>query len=80
VLEHELQGQKFSTNTEMKQATAATLHPAKKCIACEGRYFEKETVPKPQDSSDSSEQHEYSHYLYKSRYMHHLLLTVNACI
>jgi histone-lysine N-methyltransferase SETMAR len=69
MLKHELQGQKFSTDTEVKKATAATLRKMsgngllqvfekwvgcyKKCTAYEGCYFEKETVSKPQESSDS---------------------------
>jgi hypothetical protein len=69
MLKHELQGQKFSTDAEVKQATAPTLCKmsgngllhvfekwagcCKKCFACEGRYFEKETVPKPQESLDN---------------------------
>jgi histone-lysine N-methyltransferase SETMAR len=68
-LKHELRGQKFSTDTGVKQATSATVRKmsgngllhvfekwvgiCKKCIACEGHYFEKETVPKPRESSDS---------------------------
>jgi hypothetical protein len=68
-LKHELWVQKFSNDTEVKQATAATLckmsgnglmhvfekwmECCKKYIACEVCYFKKETVPKPQESSDS---------------------------
>jgi hypothetical protein len=69
VLKYELQGRKFSTETEVKQSTAAALsnisgngllHMSEKLvghhkngIACERRYIEKEIVPKPQESSDS---------------------------
>jgi hypothetical protein len=68
-LKHELRRQKLRTDTEVKQATATTLSKmsrngllhafekwvgcCKKCLACEGRYFKKETVPKHQKSSDS---------------------------
>jgi hypothetical protein len=64
----ELGGQKFSTDTKVKQATTiilckmsgnGLLHVfekwvgrCKKCKVCEGYYFKKETVPKPQESSD----------------------------
>jgi hypothetical protein len=63
-----LQEQKCSTDNEVKQATIATLHKMlkwptaciweagevlqKKCIACEGCYFKKETVVKLHKSSD----------------------------
>jgi hypothetical protein len=86
MLKHELQGQKFSTDTEVKQATAtnlcktsgnALLHVpeqwvgcCKNCIACEGHHCEKETMPKPHKSSDS-EQCEYSHYV--SNFPHNIL-------
>jgi hypothetical protein len=68
-LTHELQGQKFSTDTDMKKSTATTLGKKwptahvwevngalQKIVykACEGHYFEKQTVPRHQESSVSN--------------------------
>jgi hypothetical protein len=69
-LKHELQGQKFSTNTDMKKFTATTLcktpgngllHMSerrmghcKKYKVCEGHYCEKQTVLRHQESSVSN--------------------------
>jgi hypothetical protein len=67
MLKCELQGQKFSTDTEAKQATTADVckmskngllqvfekwvRHSKKCIACEECYCKKETGPKHHKSS-----------------------------
>jgi hypothetical protein len=60
-----LHGQKCSTDTDVKQATIATLHKMSACIWVVGEVlqknvehvkgvnFQKETVLKPQESSDS---------------------------
>jgi hypothetical protein len=85
MLKHEPHREKFSTDTEVKQATAtnlckmssnAILHVfekwlgcCKNCIAYEGCHCEKGTMPKPQKSSDS-EQCEYS-LLFK--FLHNIL-------
>jgi hypothetical protein len=79
--QHELPAQKFSTNAQVKPATAATLPKTpgngllcvveklvgccKKCTASEGHHYKKETVSRPQESSDR-EQCEQSHYFSNS--------------
>jgi hypothetical protein len=37
----------------LQQAFEKWVERCKKCIACQGRYFEKETVTAPPQSSDS---------------------------
>jgi transposase len=68
-MKRELQGKKFRSDQEVKTACSITVlkraarglqhifeewvERCKKCIACQGRYFEKETVIAPQQISDS---------------------------
>jgi hypothetical protein len=67
-MKRELRNKRFRSDQEAKTACSTVLkHEAKglqhvfekwverckKCIACQGRYFEKETVTAPQQNSDS---------------------------
>jgi len=68
-LKRQLHGKRFSSDDEVRNATAAVLKGmsrnnlfhvfelfikrCKKCIQCEGRYFEKEKTVGPVESSDS---------------------------
>jgi hypothetical protein len=68
-MKRELRGKKFRSDQEVKTACATILlklaanglqqvfekwmERCKKCIECQGRYFEKETVTAPPQSSNS---------------------------
>jgi hypothetical protein len=60
-MRRELRGKKTACSTILRKLVANVLQhvlekwvePYKKCIACQGRYFEKETVTAPPQSSDS---------------------------
>jgi hypothetical protein len=53
-MKRELRGKKTACSTILLKLAANSLqHVFEKCIACQGRYFEKETVTAPPQSSDS---------------------------
>jgi hypothetical protein len=60
-MKRELRGKKTASSTILLKLDANGLQHffekwverCKKCIACQGRYFEKETVTTPPQSSDS---------------------------
>jgi hypothetical protein len=54
-IKRELQGKKFQKNSEeiLQHVFEKWVQHCKKCIACQGRYFKKETVTAPPQSSDS---------------------------
>jgi hypothetical protein len=60
-MKRELRGKKTACSTillklaenGLQHVFEKGLEPYKKCIACQGRYFEKETVTAPPQNSDS---------------------------
>jgi hypothetical protein len=48
----ELRGKNFEVMNGIKHVFEKWVERCKKCIACQGRYFEKETVTAPPRSSD----------------------------
>jgi hypothetical protein len=52
------QGRNFEVINGLQHVLEKWVERCKKCIACQGRYFEKETVTAPPQSSDSEWVHE----------------------
>jgi hypothetical protein len=52
-MKKELRGKKFRSDQRSTARFDKWVECRKKCIACQGRYFEKETVTAPPKSSDS---------------------------
>jgi hypothetical protein len=52
-MKRELLGKNFEVIKDLQHVFEKSVERCKKCIACQGRYFEKETVTAPQQSSDS---------------------------
>jgi hypothetical protein len=51
-MKRELQGKNFEVINGLQHVFEKCVETCKKCIACQGRYFEKETVTAPPRSSD----------------------------
>jgi hypothetical protein len=49
----DLRGKKFRSDQRSAARFEKWVERCKKCISCQGRYFEKETVTAPPQSSDS---------------------------
>jgi hypothetical protein len=52
-MKRELRGKKFRVINGLRHVSEKWVERCKKCIAYQGRYFEKETVTAPPQSSDS---------------------------
>jgi hypothetical protein len=52
-MKRELRDKKFRSDQRSVAVFEKWVERCKKCIACQGRYFEKETVTAPPQSSDS---------------------------
>jgi hypothetical protein len=52
-MKRELQGKIFEVINGLQHVFEKWVERCKKCIACQGRYFEKETVTAPPQNSDS---------------------------
>jgi hypothetical protein len=52
-MKRELRGKKFQVINGLQHVSEKWVERSKKCIACQGRCFEKETVTAPQQISDS---------------------------
>jgi hypothetical protein len=59
-MKREFRGKKFRSDQRLAARFWEVGGALKKCIACQGRYFEKETVTAPPQSSDSEELGEYT--------------------
>jgi hypothetical protein len=53
-MKRELRGKKFEAMKGLQHVFEKWVERCKKCIACQERYFEKETVTAPPRSSDST--------------------------
>jgi hypothetical protein len=52
-MKRELRGKNFEVINSLQPVFEKWVERCKKCIACQARYFEKETVTAPPQSSDS---------------------------